>query len=57
MIETVLAIAHLVLALWAIINILGAKVGIGEKLLWLLLVLVLPIIGLIIWYFAGPKSA
>lgn len=57
MIETILAIIHLVLALWAIINILGSKVGLVEKLLWLVLVLVLPVIGLIIWYFAGPKSA
>ncbi|GHA06567.1 hypothetical protein GCM10008090_15300 [Arenicella chitinivorans] len=57
MIETILAIIHLALALWAIINIFGAKVGLVEKLLWLVLVLVLPLIGLIIWYFAGPKSA
>jgi hypothetical protein len=25
-----------------------------EKLIWALVVLILPLIGLIIWYFAGP---
>jgi hypothetical protein len=25
-------------------------------LLWILLILVLPVVGFIIWYFAGPKA-
>jgi len=33
------------------------SVSTGTKVLWILLVLILPLIGLIIWYFAGPKSA
>jgi Phospholipase_D-nuclease N-terminal len=28
----------------------------GAKVLWCLLILVLPVVGLIIWYLAGPKG-
>ena len=43
--------------IWAIINILGSGAQTGEKVLWTVAVLVLPVIGLIAWYLAGPKSA
>ncbi len=41
---------------WAIINILQSGVSTGKKALWTVLVIVLPLVGFIIWYFAGPKS-
>jgi len=47
----------LVADIWAIINIIQSGAPIGSKALWVVLVLVLPVIGLIIWYFAGPKSS
>jgi hypothetical protein len=43
--------------IWAIINIIKNNESIGTKALWVVLVLVLPVLGLVIWYFAGPKSA
>jgi hypothetical protein len=45
----------LVLVIWAIVKIVNSKAGTGAKVLWILLVLVFPFIGLIIWFFAGPK--
>lgn len=43
---------------WAIINIIRAPgTSIGAKILWSLLILILPVIGLIIWYFAGPRAS
>ena len=42
--------------IWAIINIVQSRESAGMKALWVLLVLVLPVLGLAIWYFAGPKS-
>lgn len=42
--------------IWAILNIAQSKVTMGAKLLWVLLVLFLPLLGLIIWFFAGPKA-
>lgn len=42
--------------IWAIINILQSNAGMGAKLLWILLVVVLPLLGLIIWFVAGPRG-
>jgi hypothetical protein len=41
---------------WAIINIFQSSASTGNKALWTVLVIVLPVLGFIIWYFAGPKS-
>jgi hypothetical protein len=46
----------LVLAIWAIIKILGSSATGGKKFLWIILILFLPVIGLIIWALAGPTS-
>jgi hypothetical protein len=46
----------LALDIWGIINVLGSGASMGAKLLWILLILVLPILGLIIWFMAGPRS-
>ena len=44
----------LILDIWAIIKILQSGASNGEKLLWILLIIVLPLIGFIIWLLAGP---
>ena len=46
----------LVLNIWAIVSIFGARVGTGAKVLWILLVLILPLVGFIIWLIAGPRA-
>ena len=54
--EFILGIVVLALDIWAIINIFQAHGAFtGQKLLWILLILSLPVIGLIIWWFAGPR--
>ena len=55
MIEGSLGVLHLIIAIWAILTIFKSSATTGAKILWTLLVLLLPLIGLIIWYFAGPK--
>lgn len=47
----------LALDIWAIISIVGSSASTGRKVLWTLLVIVLPILGFIIWLVAGPRSA
>lgn len=47
----------LIADVWAIINIAQANTDNVKKLLWIVLVLVLPLLGVIIWYFAGPRAA
>ncbi len=54
--RSIIGILILIADIWAIINIVKSKVSVGAKVLWVLVVLVLPLIGLIIWYFAGPKK-
>lgn len=47
----------LALNIWAIVSIISSGASTGSKVLWTLLVLVLPILGFIIWFFAGPRGA
>lgn len=44
------------LNIWAIVSIFGSAASNGSKVLWSLLVLVLPILGFIIWLLAGPRA-
>ncbi len=41
---------------WAIINILQSGADNVRKLLWVVLVILLPLLGLILWYFLGPRG-
>jgi hypothetical protein len=50
-----LGLMVLILDIWAILKIVGSGASGGKKLLWVLLILLLPLVGLIIWWFAGPK--
>jgi len=43
--------------IWAIVNIFQSSTTTGKKVLWTVLVIVLPVLGFIIWLMAGPKSA
>lgn len=40
----------------AIVTIFKSNAETGMKVLWCLLVLILPVLGLIVWYVAGPKN-
>jgi len=46
----------LILDVWAIINVVGSGASNGKKLIWVVLILVLPILGFVIWLFAGPRN-
>ena len=39
---------------WAILKIFKSSASDGKKALWIAIVLVLPVLGLIIWYLVGP---
>jgi hypothetical protein len=41
---------------WAIINIIQSSASNEKKLLWTLVVLLLPVLGLILWFFLGPRG-
>jgi hypothetical protein len=42
--------------IWAILNIIQSQRPPSSKLLWVLLILFLPVIGLIIWWINGPRE-
>lgn len=44
----------LFLDIYAIIKVIGSYESTGVKLLWILGILLFPILGLIVWFFAGP---
>ena len=51
-----LGLIHLALVVWEAVSILGSGASNGAKVLWILLVLVFPVVGLIIWLIAGPRA-
>ncbi len=52
----ILGLLVLAADVWAILNIFQSAATTGSKAMWIVLVLVLPLLGLIIWYFAGPRE-
>jgi len=46
----------LVADVWAIINISQSGASTGRKVVWIVLVLVLPVAGFIIWFLLGPRT-
>ncbi|MBR9909188.1 MAG: hypothetical protein GYB33_02420 [Gammaproteobacteria bacterium] len=46
----------LIADVWAILNVVQSSATMGKKFLWILLILFLPLLGLIIWFFAGPRG-
>jgi len=57
MVSGIIGLLILVADIWAILNIFQSRESTGVKAVWIVLVLLLPVIGLVIWYFAGPKSS
>ena len=52
--SSVIGLLIFVLDIFAVIKIIQSSASGMEKLLWILGVIFFPIIGLIVWYFAGP---
>ena len=46
----------LILYIYAIYQIITSGASTGGKLLWSLLILILPLVGFIIWLIAGPRG-
>ena len=46
----------LALDIWALISIFSSTAPTGTKVLWTLLVIVLPLVGFLLWIFLGPKG-
>lgn len=46
----------LALDIWAIISVVRSDASSGKKILWVLLIVILPVLGLILWGIMGPRG-
>ena len=51
-----LGLIILVADIYAIVNIVSSSRSVLAKILWSLLVLVMPVIGFLVWLAAGPRG-
>lgn len=51
-----ISLVILALDIWAIVNILKSAAETGMKIIWVLVIIILPVLGLIIWAIAGPRG-
>ena len=52
----ILGVLILIADIWAIINIFQSGASNEKKALWIVLVVLLPLLGLILWFFLGPRD-
>ena len=51
----ILGLMVLIADVWAIVKTLESPATTGAKVFWIVLVIVLPVLGLIIWLISGPR--
>lgn len=51
----ILGLVILIADIWAIVKTFESSTSTGKKVLWIVLILLLPVLGLIIWLIAGPR--
>ena len=53
----VFGIIHLAIVVYAFMQIFGSTASNGKKVLWVVIVAIFPVVGIIAWYFIGPRAA
>jgi hypothetical protein len=46
----------LIADVWAIVSVVQSGAETGKKVLWVVLVVVLPVLGFVLWWFLGPRA-
>lgn len=52
----ILGLIILILDIWAIVRVVKSGASTGAKVLWVVLIILLPVLGLILWFLLGPKG-
>ncbi len=52
----ILGLLILAADIWAILNVFQSGASNGAKVAWTLVILVLPVVGLALWYLLGPRG-
>ena len=55
--NSIIGLVILILDILAIIQVVKSSMDGGKKVLWIVLILLLPVVGLILYYLIGKKSA
>ena len=50
-----LGLVILVLDIYAIVKIVGSAASTGAKIIWVIVILIFPVLGFILWLNFGPK--
>ena len=50
----ILSLLFVALLIWAIVRTAASRAGTGTKVLWILLLIFVPLIGLVAWLLLGP---
>ncbi|PAU75152.1 PLDc N-terminal domain-containing protein [Halomonas salipaludis] len=51
-----LGLIWLIIVIWAVVKVAKSSAGPVAKLLWILILLFFPLVGLIVWLLLGPKG-
>ncbi|MGE4533350.1 MULTISPECIES: PLDc N-terminal domain-containing protein [Halomonas] len=51
-----LGLIWLIIIIWAIVKVAKSSAGGLAKLIWILVLLFFPLVGLIVWFLFGPKG-
>ncbi|UIP87595.1 PLD nuclease N-terminal domain-containing protein [Pseudomonas phenolilytica] len=46
----------LALDIWAIVSVVRSDASSGKKVMWVLLIVILPVLGLVFWGLMGPRG-
>ena len=55
--QGILGLVILVLDIWAVVQVVQSSMTGGKKALWIVLILILPVVGLVLYYLIGRKSS
>jgi Phospholipase_D-nuclease N-terminal len=55
-VNSILGVLILVGDVWAILNIFQSSASNEKKLIWIVAVVLLPVLGLLLWFFLGPRD-
>lgn len=53
----IIGLIILALDIWALLGVWGSGASVPAKVIWTIIILALPLIGLLLWFFIGPKGS
>lgn len=56
MITAIIGLIILIGDIWAIVETVQSNSDTFTKVLWIAFIIIFPLIGLVVWYFVGPRS-